>query len=266
MGRLLGYMANRSDRLAAVLEEERAAVEVPEGFEADAWGIGFFQGGEVLHKKRPRAKGPVDLGEMVGSVQSDCVILHLREATVGAQRAENTHPFRMRQWLFAHSGTVEGFAAIRGRILDALPDFLRRNIRGTTDSEHIFHVMLSFLHDEGVLDHPDADPQIVHHAIRSTVAILDRHAAEVGAPPPTLSCLLTNGRYLYALRRGQPLLYVERSGLPQTPDRGAAATLRYVLLTTAPERAPIGYQELPEGHVLRISRDLQVHIAPLMQR
>ena len=37
------------------------------------------------------------------------MIGHVRAATVGNLRTENTHPFRYRQWLFAHTGTVDGY-------------------------------------------------------------------------------------------------------------------------------------------------------------
>ena len=52
MGRLIGYMANRVDRLPEALAEEKLAIGETPSHAADAWGIGFYQGGEVLHKKR----------------------------------------------------------------------------------------------------------------------------------------------------------------------------------------------------------------------
>jgi glutamine amidotransferase len=261
MGRLLGYMANRTDRLADVLREEREAIAPPPDFSPDAWGIGFYQGGEVLHKKRPKLdEGPIDWESVAHGVRSDCVLVHFRRATVGDFRADNTHPFRMRQWLFAHNGTVEGFGAIRDRLVEALPDFLRRNVRGSTDSEHVFHVLLSFLHDAGQLDHPDADDKVVLGAIRSSVALLDRHCAEVGAPEPTLNLMLTNGRHMYAVRRNAPVYYVERNGLPSdlpTPREGAGA-FRYVLVFSDGSDAPPAYSALAPASVLVIDRNLDV--------
>ena len=45
MGRLVGYMANRADRLADALYQERALFppRVPVG--PTGWGVGFYQGG-----------------------------------------------------------------------------------------------------------------------------------------------------------------------------------------------------------------------------
>ena len=142
-----------------------------------------------------------------GSQREDRLVEELRRAVadVGPRRADNNHPFRMRQWLFAHAGMVEGFAAIQPRLLESMPDFLRRNLRGDTDSEHVFHVFLSFLHDAGQLDSMDVSDQAVLAALRSAITLIDRLVSEVGAPKRNLDLVLTNGRQLYALRRGTPI-------------------------------------------------------------
>lgn len=265
MGRLLGYVANRTDRLDDVLREEAGALP-PKAFRPDAWGIGFYQGGEVLHKKRPMLDdAPLDPSSITQGVRSDCVLLHFRKASVGDYRAENTHPFRMRQWLFAHNGTIEGFSAIREPLTRALPDFLRRNIRGATDSELVFHSMLSFLHDAAQLDHPDADPKVVLAALRATVALVDRHCVEVGAPEPTLNSMLTNGRWLYAVRRNAPLSYVRRVGLPSEGSgaQEGPGAFRYVLVASDGEVTPTDHESVPERSVLVVDRNLQHAVHPL---
>lgn len=255
MGRLIGYVANRSDRLEDVLVEERAAVgETPNG-DAKAWGLGFYQGGEILHRKRPtrNESSPLTWSEIAGGVRTDCAVIHLRQATVGDYRAENTHPFRMRQWLFAHRGTVHGFDALREALLSPMPDFLRRGIRGTTDSEHVFAAFLSFLHDEGQLDATDPEPAAVLAATRSTLALIDRLTSEVGAPASELDLMISNGRALFVVRRGRPIHYVRREvGGERT------GTFRYVLAVANDAVPAPGYKTLPDGSALVIGRDLAV--------
>lgn len=265
MGRLVGYMANRADRLADALYQERAMVAPRPAGGPTGWGIGFYQGGEVLHKKRPRLEGrPIDWRRMGAGVKSDAVVLHLRQPTVGDFRAENTHPFRMRRWLFAHNGTVERFEAIREPLLASMPDFLRRNIRGQTDSEHLFHAVLSFLHDAGQLGPADVEAEHVLSAIRSAVALVDRLSAEVGAPPGTLNMLLTNGRSMYGLRRGAPMAFVERSGLhdppevPDGPEREGPSTLRYIMIVSDGSELPADWRAMDAGSIAVVNRDLQL--------
>ena len=156
MGRLVGYMANRHDRLGAALHQERGVVAPPPAVGPTGWGLGFYQGGEVLHKKRPQFdSNGFDWESVTRDVRTDCAVLHLRQPTVGDFRSHNTHPFRMRSWIFAHTGTIQRFEAIEERLRASLPDFVNRNIRGKTDSEVLFHVILSFLHDGGNLDKLD---------------------------------------------------------------------------------------------------------------
>jgi predicted glutamine amidotransferase len=267
MGRLIGYMANRADRLRDALHQEREVIAVPPSHPPAGWGIGFYQGGEVLHKKRPLLEGErIDWEQVANGVRSDCVIVHMRHATVGDFRSENTHPFRMRSWIFAHHGTIDRFSAVRERLLESMPDFIRRNIRGETDSEHFFHAVLSFLHDAGQLDAPDVAGKAVLNALRSAVRLVDRLGQEVGASPATLNLLLSNGRRMFALRRGSPMMLTERQGIhdpaQETDDTGPTQT-RYVLVVSDGPAVPAGYSPIEEGSVCIIDRTLQVTTHPL---
>lgn len=254
MGRLIGFMANRSDRILEAILEERAAVGETPTEDAQAWGVGFYQGGEILHRKRPqRGADPVRWQDIVGGIRSDAVLVHLRRATVGDYRGENTHPFRMRQWLFAHRGTVHGFAAMQDALLEPMPDFLRRNIRGSTDSEHVFHAFLSFLHDRDGLDAPDVDDSVVLAALRSTLSLIDRLASEIGAPKAGLGMIISNGRSMYVVRRGEPVHFVERT-LPG--EARSSAPFRYVLAVGTDTPRPPDYRSLEDSEALVVDRDL----------
>lgn len=276
MARLIGYMANRTDRLAAALHQERAVVtpraSVPPGAAGAkpvGWGLGFHQNGEVLHKKRPQLTGELHWETVAADVVSDCVVLHLRQPTVGDFHVRNTHPFRFGSWLFAHTGTIERFNAIEQRLRESLPDFLARNVRGSTDSELLFHVVLSFLHDAGQLDTPQPRKDAVLASIRSAVALVDRLCAEVKAPESQINLVLTEGRTMFALRRGGPMAYVERRGLhdppetiPATEDPRAPTTLRYVMVV-AEDVGDLGphWVAMERGQTLVIDRDLSVRSA-----
>ena len=256
-------MANRADRLRDALHQEREVIAVPPTHPPAGWGIGFYQGGEVLHKQRPLLEGEdVDWEQVANGVRSDCVVIHMRHATVGDFRTENTHPFRMRSWLFAHNGTIERFDAVRDRLLETMPDFIRRNIRGRTDSEHVFHVVLSFLHDSGQLDNSDVSDKAVLSAVRSAIRLVDRLGKEVGAPQATINFLLSNGRHMYAVRRGGPMMYVERQGIHDPVDDGedtGPTQTRYVLVVSdGAETPPHGYVAIEDASVCIIDRDLAV--------
>lgn len=267
MGILIACMASRGDRLQEIFEHEREALGVPGTQETDGWGLGFYQTGEILHKKHPqRLTEPMEWAEAVAGIRSHCVIAHARHATSGTNGADNTHPFRMRQWLFAHHGSIGRFDAIRGHLYESMPDFIRRNIRGDTDSECFFHTVLAFIHDAGQLENPEIQDQTVVTAVRSATRLVDRLAAEVGAEPPVLNVALTNGRQMYAVRRGAPMWLIERDskGFPSPEDVSGDAhanksVTRYVLLVSSPSEArPTGYREMENGSVAAVDRDLHV--------
>jgi len=209
MARLFGLIGNRADLSGRVLELEREALLVPAGQVPPgplSWGVGFYQGGEVLIRRRPTdERNSLDLSALAKDLRSDLMVGHVRAATVGSVRTENTHPFRYREWLFAHTGSVMKYDAIRQRLLDSIPEFLRKNIRGDTDSEILFHVVLSFLHDANRLHDGGADARNVVAALSSMAALVDQLVLEEGADAdfPT-NCLLTNGELLAALHRTGP--------------------------------------------------------------
>jgi glutamine amidotransferase len=149
----------------------------------------------------------IDLAKLCSDGRADVVLGHVRSATVGTLRTENTHPFRYRQWLFAQTGTVSHFDAIRDRLMASVPEFLRGGIRGETDAEIVFHVFLSFLHDAGRLNDLTVEPAVVREALRSSLAVADGMAAEVGGARATINLAVTDGENLVAAHRAQKMAY-----------------------------------------------------------
>ena len=215
MARLVGFIANRPDLCNRFAQYERAALSTHNGNAAQpwGWGIGFFQSGEILLKRRPLdERTELTIDEMIVEVRSDILLAHVRHATVGALRTGNTHPFRYRQWMFADTGTVDGFRDLRAQLYESLPRFLQRSLRGDTDSELLFHLYLSFLHDAGQLDSPHVAPMDASRAIRSSLALLDRIGRETEHEPSSLNLLLATPDYLISAHRGERMAYRILSG------------------------------------------------------
>jgi glutamine amidotransferase len=200
---MFGFIGNRSDLGAHVLRSSVNVLKVRRtNTTALGWGIGFYQSGEVLLRRRPMDdREVIDLAEATGNVRTDILIGHVREPHIGALRTENTQPFRYRMWLFAQTGTILGFERLRGRLLDSQPDFLRRNVRGETDSELFFYLFLSFLHDSGHLDEQTVAPEHVTAALRASVSLVDRLSAEEGFGQNQGDILVTNGEHLILVHR-----------------------------------------------------------------
>jgi glutamine amidotransferase len=213
MARLFGLIGNRADLASRVLASESDALAVHSRGGQLGWGIGFYQGGEVLMRRRPiDDRASIDVARVAGDVRADLLVGHVRNATIGALRTENTHPFRYRQWLFAQTGTLPSFGSIRERLVASVPEFLRSSIRGETDAEILFYVFLSFLHDAGRLNEAIMAPSLVRDALRSCVAVVDGMAAEVGGAPSQVNLLVSDGENLFAMHRGSQMGYRVFSG------------------------------------------------------
>jgi glutamine amidotransferase len=243
----------------------------------DAYGFGHYSGGSVLLGKRPSGvTAALSLPDLVGKVDSEALLVHARRAVVGQAKDENTQPFRFRRWLFAHDGTIEGFARVKPRLVGALPDFLRRNIMGDTDSEHAFMWFLKLLRDEGRIDDLELDAATAGRALARSVKQIEAFSREVGEQRQSRLCFIaTNGRVMVATRRGGPLHYALLEGIvpcaldeidlatPESDPRVRPHRLVKAVAFASRLSQPNGFIEVPEGSVVSVSRALQVSVSPI---
>lgn len=293
MGSLIAYLGSDPERLRAALLPHRELLRVTAAPAADAdalasCGLGFYQGGEVLLQRRPRllaageASAPgslVDLYEMAKDLRTDVLLGQVRvHAATRLAKNENTPPFRFRSWLLAHQGQIAGEG--RGErpaeeLLRTLPDFLRRNVRGQTDSELFLHLFLSALHEGGssLIEDANLPPEAALRALHKTLARLAEGAKRPGAALGPQQVVLSNGRMLLVLRHGEGLAPLGFLRLGAVNDGGRVHEhFRGVLVTTlraaapepqagqAPASEPQVPEELPINHALLVGRDLNPRV------
>ena len=269
MARLLGFIANRPDLCNRFAEWDRAAIAARREPEDQwGWGAGFIQSGEILLKRRPLDESDsLDFADMIDDVRSDIIIAHIRRATVGELRTDNTHPFRYRHWMYASKGTVSAWIDVRTKLYESLPQFLKRSLRGETDSELLFHLFLSFLHDGGTLDHHTVSAADAFGALKSSLGLLDRIAKESGVGATKLNILMATPEYLLASHRGAPMAYrilLGREDLePLFAQKGSEklrmpdlepCRLAVVASDFQDDRIPQGWTEVPAGAMIAFSR------------
>ena len=86
MARMFGFIGNRADLGARVLEANRSLLRArrTDG-EPLGWGLGFYQSGEVLLRRRPiDDRAEIDLVEAAEDIRTDVMLGHVRRASVGA--------------------------------------------------------------------------------------------------------------------------------------------------------------------------------------
>lgn len=226
------------------------------------WGLGYFQAGQPLLRKQPKALvGPVDFAAKSSQLKTTLVVGHVRDATVGGQRTENTHPFRYRNWIFCHTGTLDRFEGIKDDMLRAVPEFIRRNIRGNTDSEFLFHLFLSFLNDTGAMDDPRIRPEVCAQALASTHAYVDRLISDRGGTPSPGCCILSNGSLLVATRRGHELKLFRNSTYTCTNQEGKpvqAAHLKATAIIGGAPPATAGWESIADRAIVTVDPRLNI--------
>jgi predicted glutamine amidotransferase len=273
---MFGFIGNRPDLGALVLASNasvltlRRAPNLPLG-----WGLGFYQAGEVLLRRRPiDDREEIDLAEASEDVRSDVLLGHVRHASVGALRTENTHPFRYRSWLWAQTGTIGGFERLRERLLEAQPEFLRRNVRGETDSELFFYLFLSFLHDAGHLEHAHSSFEAIAAALRASVALVDRLSAEEGFKENAGDILVTNGERMVAVHRNGTMAYRVLKGrydveglLGEDAARKARIpsidSTHLTLVVSEIDSVPTGFREVEGRALVSLTRADDPAVEPL---
>lgn len=273
MSLLVGCMCNEPEhtgRALAAVKDVLVAPAAPLG-----WGLACYQGADVLLSRHPKPlTKEVDLHRPISDLRTDYLVAQVREGG-GEARVEDTPPFRFRSWVFAHAGDLPGFDHFRPKLIEGVPDFLRRSVRGATQEEVLLHVLLAFLHDAGKLDDPQLGISELAWGLRATAALLDRHAREAGAEPGVLNCVVTNGRVMAAMRRGRPMYLWRKRGLELPPVHTSTGQrpvrredLRAALIVSSPATPPrlaedSGWDEVPDASLVLVSRDVTASIAPL---
>jgi len=167
----------------------RMGVETTNG---DGFGLGWYGMGEgpaLYHSVAP-AWGDENLRELAAHIESPLFVAHVRATTGTAVQQTNCHPFRHGRWLFVHNGVIAGFHEMRRELMLAVDPSLFAEISGSTDSEVLFHLALTF----GLEDDPVA-------ALERAIGLVEETAARRGIENPVQASIgVTNGERLWAIR------------------------------------------------------------------
>ncbi|WP_426513589.1 class II glutamine amidotransferase [Dactylosporangium sp. McL0621] len=158
----------------------------------DGFGVGWYGVGDVPGLFR--AVGPAwsdrNLRELAAHVSSPLFLAHVRSSTGTAVQQTNCHPFRYERWLWMHNGSIARFATLRRDLMLAVdPEFFPA-IEGSTDSELMFLLALTF----GLRDDP---PGAVARMVGFVEAVARRHNV---ADPVQMTVATSDGSTVWAFR------------------------------------------------------------------
>ena len=178
----------------SIIKQSYHALEMDEPLNGDGFGVGWYArklsaDPAVFTSVRP-AWNNQNLQYITPKIQSDCVFAHVRSASVGSVNELNCHPFHHKNFLMMHNGGIKHFEEIRRPLLSKLSDERFHEIKGQTDSEHIFALFLEHLSSynspSALTNYRDA----LKKTVNDIITLKQKHGLE-GAS--SLNLLITDG-------------------------------------------------------------------------
>ena len=158
----------------------------------DGFGVGWYGATDrpgVFRSTEP-AWNDRNLRELSGLAYSKRVFAHVRASTGSAVQQTNCHPFRHGSWLWMHNGSLAGFATMKRDLAMAVDASLFPEIEGSTDSEMLFFLALTF----GLEDDPPA-------AVARAVGLVEHVGRRRGIEDPVqMTVATTDGHTTWAFR------------------------------------------------------------------
>jgi ergothioneine biosynthesis protein EgtC len=250
---LLNYLLNKPEH--SLIVQSYQPREMTAGLlNADGFGIGWYHAKKdtnpFTYKNTLPIWNDINLPNLSRYIESNCIIANVRSATPGlAVDLNNCHPFDYEQLLFTHNGFIENFRQTLYRPMrERLSDRAYQSIKGSTDSEHIFALLIDELEAS-----VDSNLEIGLHKTLLSLDLLARSQwVTVSA-----NVIISDGHRLvgcrFAHNTATPSLYWLRDD-PNFPDA--------VLLASEPLFQG-NWIACPERSILTVGEDLDVKISSI---
>ena len=176
----------------SLIEQSRAARLTTHVTNADGFGLGWYGTSALpgVYRSVSPAWSDRNLQELCAQIESPLFLAHIRASTGTPVQQTNCHPFRHGRWLFVHNGFVADYEQLRRDLVLAVDPRLFAHIEGTTDSELLFFLALTF----GLEDEPLPALERMAGFVEATAR---RHDV---AEPLQMTVGVSDGERLYAVR------------------------------------------------------------------
>ena len=217
----------------------------------DGFGVGWYDDSETprLYRSTHPAWNDRNLRELAAAVSSPLFFAHIRSSTGTAIQQTNSHPFRRGRWLWMHNGLIREFARVRRELVLAVDDSLFGSIEGTTDSETMLYLALTF----GL----ESDPV---SAVEQMVGFVEKTGHAHGIEHPIqMTIATTDGRSVWAFRYSsegdsRSLYFSTRMDnlkalYPESEELARLSDETRVVVSEPLGDLPGAWNEVPESHV-----------------
>lgn len=159
----------------------------------DGFGVGWYGIGDEPAQFRSvePAWHDKNLQDISKHIVSKTIFCHVRAASAkNSVQQTNCHPFRHGQWMFQHNGVIRSFTKVKRDLVLEVDAELFPNILGSTDSEVLFFLAMTYGLEE--------DPA---KAIAKAIAFVEHIGRKYNVEFPFQGTLaVTNGEQLWAFR------------------------------------------------------------------
>jgi predicted glutamine amidotransferase len=217
----------------------------------DGFGVGWYEQGEPprVYRSIHPAWNDRNLRELAAGVSSPLFFAHIRASTGTAIQETNTHPFRYGGWLWMHNGLIREFSRVKRELVLAVDDSLFPSIEGTTDSETMFYLALTF----GLEDDPVT-------AVERMVGFVEETGERQGVELPIqMTIATTDGETVWSFRYSsegdsRSLYFSTRMDdlkalYPQSEELAGLSDETRVVVSEPLGDLPGAWNEVPESHV-----------------
>jgi len=232
----------------------------------DGFGVGWYQHPHDI-PYRYRSVQPAwndrNLRELARAVTAPMLIAHVRAATQAPVQQTNCHPFRHRCWMFAHNGLIERFPLVHRDLLVAIEPDRFSSIEGTTDSEVMFYLAMTF----GLEHEPVLALQRMAGFVEATAR---RHGIE---PALNMTVCASDGEQMVAVRyasAGNARSLFHSTSLrhlhelyPDDPRIKAVGEDAYLIVSEPLVDLPEAWAEVPEATAI-VVRGANVEYRPFV--
>jgi predicted glutamine amidotransferase len=251
------------------------AKEIEEPLNGDGFGIGWyvpeFNNEPATFVSVNPAWSNRNLRNLAPKIRTECMIAHVRAASVGEVSESNCHPFQYKTLLMAHNGGVEEFHKIKRKLREPLTDEMYNWIKGQTDSEHIFAYLVNTL----ITQHKTIGVDEVVDSFEKTFTFLKKLMAENGIKQEGyLNMVVTNGLFMVATRYctdpgWDPLTLYHSEGSRYVVEDGTTRLEapedddHAVLVVSEKLTDDANWTMIPNNHFVIVEQSLNVRVKPI---
>jgi len=185
-----------------LINQSYNARERAEPLNGDGFGLAWYNHkvseSPSYFKSVSPAWNNTNLLQLARIIESTCILAHIRAATQGLGVTEtNCHPFVVGEFAFMHNGNIGGFQKIKRDLLIELSDNAFNQLKGSTDSEHFFALLLDELNKRSSLPKHEQMSSALIAAIKNILDLSEKAQVKEFC---YLNVVLTNGHIAVAAR------------------------------------------------------------------